>query len=110
MPNWIFHFSIDALVIFAIFFCWKDEFLKNKHWVIWGIFLSNLIDIDHLLASPIYDQLRCGINFHPLHSWFMLPLYVAGLFHPKLRYVCIGILLHLMMDSFDCVFIAMNLR
>jgi hypothetical protein len=27
-----------------------------------------LVDLDHLLADPIYDPNRCGIGFHPLHT------------------------------------------
>ena len=77
----------------------KKEF---KRMVLW-FSLANLIDLDHLLANPIYNPLRCGINFHPLHSWFMLPFYVAGLFHRKTRYLSIGIFLHLLLDGIDCI-------
>jgi hypothetical protein len=28
-----------------------------------------LVDIDHLLASPIFEAHRCSIQFHPLHTW-----------------------------------------
>ncbi len=27
-----------------------------------------LIDLDHLVASPIFDTNRCSIGFHPLHT------------------------------------------
>jgi len=84
----------------------KKEFLSMSLW----FSLANTIDIDHLLANPIYNPLRCGINFHPLHSWFMFPIYVAGLFHKKTRYLNIGILLHLFLDSIDCVLNANNLK
>ena len=45
-----------------------------------------LVDLDHLLADPIYDPERCSIGFHPLHSipaivvyalMFALPLLVG---------------------------------
>ena len=77
----------------------KQGFLNMSLW----FSLANLVDLDHLLANPIYDPLRCGINFHPLHSWFMLPLYVAGLFHRKTRYLSVGILPHLLLDGIDCI-------
>ena len=36
----------------------------------WGIMVLTLVvDLDHLLADPIYDPERCGIGFHPLHSF-----------------------------------------
>jgi len=77
----------------------KKEFLNMTLW----FSAANLIDIDHLLANPIYDPLRCSINFHLLHSWFMIPVYAAGLFHKKTRYLSIGILFHLILDGSDCL-------
>ena len=59
----------------------KKEFINMVLW----FSAANLMDIDHLLANPIYDPLRCSINFHPLHSWFMFPIYVAGLFNKRTR-------------------------
>lgn len=84
----------------------KKEF---KRMVLW-FSLANLIDFDHLLANPIYNPLRCGINFHPLHSWFIFLLYIAGFFHKKTRYLSIGILLHLMIDGLDCILIFKGLE
>lgn len=60
------------------------------------------IDVDHLLADPIYDPNRCSIGFHPLHSWFILPVYVVLLFHPKTRLVGIGLCIHIVLDAQDC--------
>ncbi|MEK6983336.1 MAG: DUF6122 family protein [Nanoarchaeota archaeon] len=90
-----------ALILALIFkkFRSKEEFKRMTLW----FSASNLIDIDHLLTNPIYGPSRCGINFHPLHSWFMFPFYVGGLFYKKTKYLCIGILLHLALDSIDCV-------
>lgn len=35
----------------------------------WLIMVATmLVDLDHLLAEPVYDPGRCGIGFHPLHS------------------------------------------
>lgn len=76
----------------------KQDFLSMSLW----FSLANLIDLDHLFANPIYDPLRCGINFHPLHSWFMFPFYMAALFHKKTRYLSVGILSHLLLDGIDC--------
>ena len=44
------------------------------------IMLSGLwIDVDHLLANPLFDPNRCSINFHPLHSLYLLPIWFYGL-------------------------------
>ena len=54
------HFVIPAIVA-GLFFreYWKKAFLIMT--------LTILVDLDHLLATPIYDPDRCGIGFHPLH-------------------------------------------
>ena len=64
-----------------------------------------LVDIDHLLATPIYDPTRCSIGFHPLHSVIMLPFYFSLCFLPKFRYlriIGIGLVIHMLLDSLDC--------
>ena len=76
----------------------------TKKWLkAFGLMLSGLlIDLDHLLADPIYDPNRCSIGFHPLHTWYVMPLYVAMLFHPKTRIVGIGLCIHIVLDFQDC--------
>ena len=36
-----------------------------------------MVDVDHLLADPIYDPERCSIGFHPLHTPATVVVYVA---------------------------------
>ena len=62
-----------------------------------------LIDIDHLLADPIYDAERCSIGFHPLHTPLPIVLYTLLLLHPKTRALGIGLFLHILLDGVDCV-------
>ena len=65
-----------------------------------------LVDIDHLLANPIYSPTRCSIGFHPLHSFFAISLYsilcVIPKLNQKLRYIGIGLMIHMILDSLDC--------
>jgi hypothetical protein len=61
-----------------------------------------LIDLDHLLATPIFDPGRCSINFHPLHSYWALAVYVVLLFFKKTRIIAVGLLFHLFTDFLDC--------
>jgi hypothetical protein len=61
-----------------------------------------LIDIDHLLANPIYDPGRCSIGFHPLHQPWFIMLYLALCFVPKTRLVGIGLSIHMCLDAIDC--------
>lgn len=64
--------------------------------------LTMLVDIDHLIADPIYDPLRCSIGFHPLHQNLAISVYIVFCFIPKLRYVGIGLCIHMLLDSIDC--------
>jgi hypothetical protein len=63
-----------------------------------------LIDIDHLLANPIFDTSRCSINFHPLHSYYAIVIYIFMLIPNKTRILAIGLLIHILADSVDCLF------
>ena len=60
------------------------------------------IDLDHLLASPIYAVGRCSIGFHPLHTAIPIALYVLALLHPKTRLLGIGLCIHVILDAIDC--------
>ncbi len=70
--------------------------------------LTILVDLDHLLAKPIFDPCRCSIGFHPLHSYAAIGLYLILLLHPKSRIAAIGLLTHMATDSIDCLFIKNN--
>lgn len=61
-----------------------------------------LVDIDHLLATPVYDPGRCSIGFHPLHQPWFIAVYVVLCFFPKSRLVGIGLVLHMCLDAIDC--------
>ena len=60
------------------------------------------VDLDHLLANPIYDPNRCSIGFHPLHSYIAIGIYAGLLIFPRLRIMAIGLLIHMALDYVDC--------
>jgi hypothetical protein len=64
-----------------------------------------LVDLDHLFASPVFDPCRCSIGFHPLHSYVAIAFYTVLLLHPKIRIICVGLLMHMATDAIDCAFI-----
>ncbi|VAW34622.1 hypothetical protein MNBD_GAMMA01-875 [hydrothermal vent metagenome] len=64
--------------------------------------LTMLVDVDHLLAIPIYDASRCSIGFHLLHKFIPIGLYLIACFIPKTRYIGIGLIIHMALDSIDC--------
>ena len=81
-------------------------FVFRKSWLKAWLILSAtmLVDLDHLLANPIYDPMRCSINFHPLHTYWAIAIYCLLLIHPKARLVAIGLLIHMLLDWQDCHF------
>jgi len=92
------HFLLPGAIAFFFF---------NENWKkVWLILiLTMLVDLDHLLATPIFSETRCSINFHFLHSYFAIAIYFAALFINKTRIVAIGLLLHMLTDSIDCLWI-----
>jgi hypothetical protein len=81
-------------------------FFFRKNWkMVWLIMLATmLIDLDHLFASPIFDSNRCSINFHPFHTYWAFGGYVFLFLLKKTRIVGLGLLLHLLTDFIDCLF------
>ena len=89
------HFLLPACIAWLFF--------RNHAMRAFLIMIATMVvDLDHLLAVPIYDPLRCSIGFHPLHSYYVLPLYVEMLFFPKTRIVGIGLVIHMVLDFIDC--------
>ena len=94
------HIALHFLLPLAV----AATFYTRKWLQSFGLLMCGLvIDIDHLLADPIYDPERCSIGFHPLHTYWVMPVYAALLFHPKTRLVGIGLWLHLVLDGLDCL-------
>lgn len=90
------HFFIPGIVAGLAF---RDKWLTS-----WLVMMSAMIiDVDHLLADPIFDPNRCGIGFHPLHSTAAILLYPLFLLIPGLRLLGIGLLIHIGLDALDCL-------
>jgi len=97
----ILHYSLHFLFPFVLAYV----FFK-KRWKVAGIVMVStiLIDLDHLVATPIFDPHRCSIGFHPLHTIWALIAYILMLFLPswKWRLVALGCIIHLGTDMIDC--------
>ncbi|MFW6370039.1 MAG: DUF6122 family protein [Bacteroidota bacterium] len=78
--------------------------ISRKKWLmVYLIFLgAMLIDLDHLLASPIFDPERCSIGFHPLHSHIAIGAYAILSVIPKTRIIGMALLWHVLTDAVDC--------
>ncbi len=93
-----FHFILPGVIAYLFFRSnWK------KVWLL--LVLTMLIDLDHLFATPIFDPNRCSINFHPLHTYTAVAIYVVLLFFKRTRILGIGLILHILTDALDCLWI-----
>jgi hypothetical protein len=77
----------------------------RPHWQrAWLIMLAAmLVDLDHLLADPIYDPNRCGIGLHPLHTYPAIAAYVLLLVPRVTRLLGLGLIIHMALDALDCI-------
>lgn len=97
--QFVVHYGMHFIVPLGITFL----FYRNKLWKVYFIFLlAMLIDLDHLLADPIFDPNRCSIGFHPLHSYIAIAAYVGMLFFNKTRIIGLALLWHILTDWVDC--------
>ena len=95
----MFHIALHFLVPGII----AGVFFKKRWKQAWLIMMTTmLVDLDHLLANPIYDPNRCSIGFHPLHHPVLFVLYIALCFVPKTRWIGIGLTIHMCLDAIDC--------
>jgi hypothetical protein len=97
----IVHYGFHFLVPFLFgYLFWR------KNWKLAGLLMVSTmaIDLDHLLADPIFDPDRCGVGFHPMHTIWAAIAYVVLFFFPswKLKAIAVGCLFHLLTDSVDC--------
>ncbi|WP_324827517.1 DUF6122 family protein [Qipengyuania zhejiangensis] len=98
----VLHYGGHWLVPFAFaFLVWREDWLRA------GLVaaLANLVDLDHLLAVPIFDPHRCSIGYHLLHGWeaaFGFAL-IAAVPRWWARALGLGALWHLAVDYGDCI-------
>ncbi|MEQ8691174.1 MAG: DUF6122 family protein [Pseudomonadales bacterium] len=93
------HIALHFLVPFTV----AGLVYRQRLWVAYGWLMAGmLIDLDHLLADPIYDAARCSIGFHPLHTLVPMVIYLALMAHPKTRLLGMGLCIHILLDSVDC--------
>ena len=97
------HYFLHFIFIGAIAY-WYDKKNWKKYWLI--LLATMLVDLDHLLATPIFSPGRCSIGFHVLHSEYVIPLYfLGGLYikHRVIRLIMIGLAFHMVTDTIDCL-------
>ncbi|MCF3108784.1 DUF6122 family protein [Niabella sp. CC-SYL272] len=95
--HYFLHFIFPAAIAYGFY---------RKNWLkIYGILVATmLVDLDHLLATPVFEACRCSINFHPLHSYWAIGAYILLLCFRGPRVIALGLLLHMGTDALDCMF------
>ncbi|MEX0731636.1 MAG: DUF6122 family protein [Aquisalimonadaceae bacterium] len=79
-------------------------FFRSQWRSAWLIMLAAMVvDLDHLLADPIYDPNRCSIGFHPLHGYPAIGAYAAMTIPKATRLIGTGLLIHMGLDWLDCL-------
>ncbi|WP_419211020.1 DUF6122 family protein [Maribacter sp. X9] len=107
MVRFIAHYGIHFIVpLFVAFHFYKG----NRMWAALILLLGIVIDIDHLLATPIFAPNRCSIAFHPLHSYWAILIYILLFTIKKTRIIGLALLIHILADTVDCLFIGSDLN
>lgn len=115
MLHIVLHFVVPLLVALSFY-------LRRWRKVTFILIATMLVDLDHLLADPIYDPERCSIGFHPLHTIPAIALYSLLFVIPfilklkrkgnkkdrssvvdSLHLIGLGLLIHMALDGLDCL-------
>ena len=95
--HYFLHFGFP--LIFAYLFFRKDW--KRVYLI---LIATMLVDLDHLLATPIFQANRCSIHFHPLHTYYAMVFYgVLLFFRQPFNLIGLGLLFHMVTDFTDCM-------
>jgi hypothetical protein len=99
----LFHLLLHVVVPLAVArIFWPTQWKRAALWML----AAWVLDLDHLLADPVYAPGRCSIGFHPLHTWPAIVVYGALAIPKKTRWFGIGLLIHVALDGIDCLLMA----
>ncbi|WP_081411152.1 DUF6122 family protein [Tenacibaculum ovolyticum] len=102
--HYFLHFGFPFII--AYFF-----FRKNYKKVYLILVATMLVDLDHILSSPIFQANRCSFGFHLLHTYYAIVIYILLLFFKKpYNIIGLGLLLHMLTDLIDCLFMYNNCK
>lgn len=102
----VIHYTLHFIAPLALAYIFFPE---NRHKAFWVMIATMLVDVDHLIATPIFDPNRCSIGFHPLHSYWAIGFYICMCFLPYARWglpwwiraIAIGLVFHMLTDFQD---------
>ena len=110
------HIALHLLVPLLVALVFYSSRWRNTTLI---LVATMLVDVDHLLADPIYDPDRCSIGFHPLHTAPAIAIYAALFVLPfvvgrkgdgaelqpgarVIHLIGLGLLIHMGLDWMDC--------
>lgn len=100
MLHLLLHFAVPAAVA-GLFF--RAQWLR-----VWLMLIATMaVDLDHLLATPLYDPNRCSIGLHPLHTAPAIAVYGLLALPKSTRLIGLGLLIHMALDWSDCALMRM---
>ncbi|WP_369820260.1 DUF6122 family protein [Tenacibaculum sp. SG-28] len=71
--HYFLHFGFPLIIAFVFYRKeWKKTYIL--------LLATMLIDLDHLLATPVFAPNRCSIQYHPLHTYYAMLFYAGMLF------------------------------
>lgn len=96
MLHAVLHLGVPGLVAWLFYRpAWR------RAWLVLAAAL--LLDLDHVLATPMFDPNRCSLNFHPLHTYWAIGGYALLLLPRRTRLWAVGFLLHMALDYLECI-------
>ena len=102
------HYFLHLIFPFFIAFVFFRKEWKKVYLI---LLATMLVDLDHLLATPIFEANRCSIQFHPLHTYYAMGVYGLLLFFRKpFNIIGIGLLFHMLTDLIDCLWMYTNCK
>ena len=94
--HYLLHFVFPFFLAIAFFRSfWRKAYLI--------MIVTMLVDLDHLLANPVFDPDRSSVGFHLLHAYPMVAIYFLGVIFLRKSYraVAVGLLFHMFTDFQD---------
>lgn len=97
------HLALHALLpLLAARMWWKEAWTRAFLFMLGTM----AVDLDHLLADPIFDPARCSIGYHPLHTAAAIGGYALMVLLPadrRIKWAGLGLLIHMGVDGLDCL-------
>lgn len=99
----ILHYSMHLVVPLGLAYLFFPTNWKKAYFI---MLATMLVDADHLLSTPMFSSHRSSINFHPLHTYWAMGIYVLLLFFRGVpRMLGIGLLFHMFTDWLDALWL-----